>query len=91
MATLTNADFTDIKNRIQRDPTGRDQFRSWPLTKAQFMAAFQAAEDWFVTGFTTRPALSFKAAIEVETGDTTNAQTKLIGVAWMGWRFQANP
>jgi hypothetical protein len=74
MATLDNGDFTNIKKIIKRDPTYRDTFKLWGLDKVTWKAAFQAAEDWFVNGFTTTPTTSFKTAIEAETGAATNAQ-----------------
>ena len=91
MATLTNSDFRDIKKRTQRDLSAKAAFGGWALNKAQWMAAFQAAEDWFVSGFLSTPTESFKAAIEVVTGATTNERTKQLGFVWMGWRFAVNP
>lgn len=92
MATLSNADFQDIRQRIYADPTSRAQFRAWGLSKTQYQAAFQAAETWVVDGFGSRPATSFKAAIEAAIGgNCTNAQAKLVGYAHTGWRYVANP
>lgn len=92
MATLTNEDFQDIRQRVYADATYRASFKAWGLSKAQYEAALQGAETWFVGAFTTTPSTSFKAAIEAAIGTTcTNAQAKLIGFAWMGWRFGANP
>ena len=51
MATLNNNDFQDIKKIIRRDPTARAEFKAWGLEKATWKATFQAAEDWFVDGF----------------------------------------
>ena len=91
MATLTNDDFTEIKKIIRNDPTARSTFKVWGLSKAEYKAMFQAAEDWFVNGFDATPTSSFKAALEVEAGTMTNAQAKQVGFAWMGWRFRNNP
>ena len=92
MATLNNTDFQDIYQRVRSDPTSWAGFRTWGLTKTQYKAAFQGAETWFVNAFTTTPTTSFKAAIEAAIGQScTNAQAKLVGYAWAGWRHQANP
>ena len=92
MATLTNADFQDIRRRVYADATYRASFKAWGLSKAQYQAALQAAETWFVGGFTVAPTTSFKAAIEAAIGQScTSAQAKLVGYAWAGWRFSANP
>jgi hypothetical protein len=91
MATLTNDDFSAIKKMVKQNATYRDEFKQWPLDKPTWKAAFQAAEDWFVNGFLTTPASSFKAAIEAETGAATNAQVKALGWVWLGWRFRTNP
>lgn len=87
MATLDDNDFRDLKKRIRRDPAARAEFKAWGLDKATWMAAFQAAENWFVGGFNAQPATSFKAAIGTETGSVTNTQTIQIGKVWMGWRY----
>ena len=91
MAILDNEDFTNIRQYIARDPTAKATFKSWGLSKQVWKDTFQAAEDWFVNGFTTTPTNSFKAALEVEAGATTNAQAKQVGFIWMNWRFVANP
>ena len=91
MAVLDNDDFTQIKKFIRNDPTARAEFKAWGLSKQEYKDMFQAAEDWFVNGFTATPSNSFKAALEVEAGAMTNAQAKQVGYAWMGWRFRNNP
>ena len=91
MAILEDSDFQDIKKRIRNDPVARAEFKAWPLSKQVWKDVFQAAEDWFVNGFTATPSSSFKAALEVEAGAMTNAQAKQIGFVWMGWRHAKNP
>lgn len=91
MATLANEDFTNIRQYIAHDTAAKDEFKSWGINKATWKALFQAAEDWFVDGFTTTPTSSFKAALEAEAGAMTNAQAKQIGFIWMHWRFVMNP
>jgi hypothetical protein len=87
MAVLDNSSFTEIRQYIKSDPTIRGVFKAWGLSKQTWQDAFQAAEDWFVSAFTTTPTTSFKAAIEVETGASTNAQAKAVARTWMNWRF----
>lgn len=91
MAVLANADYTDLKKRIRRDPASEAEFRGWGLSKATWMAMFQTIEDWFVNGFTVQPTNSFKDEIETETGPCSNAQAKQAGYVWMGWRYARNP
>ena len=91
MATLTSEDHSNIKKFIKSDPTYRVTFKLWSLSKDQWIAAFQAAEDWFVNGFSATPTESFKAAIEAQTGAATNAQVKAVGWVWMKWRQLKNP
>lgn len=91
MATLANGDFEAIKQKIKSDPVSNTVFKAWGLSKGQWKAVFQAAETWFVTGFTSTPTTSFKAALEAALGaGMTNAQAKQVGFVWMGWRFDKN-
>lgn len=87
MATLTDENFTEIKNIIRNDSSLHSVFRNWVLSKSVYKAAFQSAEDWFVNGFSQAPSSSFKAAIELVTGATTVARAKALAVAWIKWRF----
>lgn len=91
MAVLSTSDYQDIKKFIRSDETARAEFKSWGLDKQTWMDAFQGAEDWFVNGFTSTPSSSFKSAIELETGATTNARAKQVGFIWNCWRAKANP
>jgi hypothetical protein len=91
MATLTNEDFTAIKKLIKQHETYHETFKAWGLDRPTWEAAFQEAEDWFVSGFLTAPSNSFKAAIETQTGAATNAQVKALGWNWMAWRVPVNP
>lgn len=91
MAVLTNADYQQIKKFVRNDPTARATFKAWGLDKQTYKDVFQAAEDWFVNGFSTTPSSSFKAALEAQVGAMTNDQAKQIGFVWMEWRFRANP
>jgi hypothetical protein len=91
MAILTNADYQQIKKLAKNDLTARAEFKAWGLSKQVWMDLFQAAEDWFVNGFTATPSNSFKDALEVEAGAMTNAQAKQVGYVWMGWRYANNP
>ncbi len=87
MATLDNSDFTVMRNHIRRTPDLRETFRGVTWTKQVWKDTMQAAEDWFVNGFTATPTESFKAALEVEAGAMSNAEAKLVARAWMAWRF----
>lgn len=87
MAVLSNADFTEIKQNIASNVDIKSTFKTWGLSKQVWKDTFQAAEDWFVNGFTVTPTNSFKASLEVVAGAMTNAQAKAIGRAWMSWRF----
>lgn len=90
MAALVDADFQAIRNIVRSEPAQWAAFKVWSMSKAQYRAAFQAMETWFVDGVTARPATSLKAALEAAIGATlTIAQVKLIGYAWAGWRFAA--
>lgn len=87
MATLDGTDFRNLKKRIQQDPAAKVQFKGWGLSRSVWKATFQAAENWFVDGFLSLPSTSFKAAIEAQTGPTTNARAIQVGKVWMGWRY----
>ena len=87
MATLTDADFTTIRDIIRSYPDAKAEFKALSLSKAEWKAAFQAAEDWFVSGFNSVPVTSFKAALEVQTGALTGTQAQLVGFVWMLWRW----
>lgn len=89
MATLNGTDFTYIKRWIKGQPTIAADFTAWNLTKAQWMAAFQAVEDYMVGAFSTRPAGAMKAAIEVATGATTNARAQNVISAWVSWKLRS--
>lgn len=91
MATLTAEDFQSLKKRIKADAPTRAEFKAWGLDKTTWYELFQAVEDWFVNGFSTAPATSFKAAVEAVTGATTVARAKAVALVWMGWRYGANP
>ena len=92
MAILDNTDFQKIKKIIKSDPAASGVFKTWGLSKAELKSAFQAAEDWFVTGFTVTPTTSFKASLEAsDAGSMTDAQAKQVGFIWMAWRFKVNP
>ena len=91
MPILTDSDFRDIKKRIRKDPGARAEFGAWGLSKQAWKSVFQVVEDWFVSGFSTTPASSFKSALTAEVGVITNAQAKQIGFVWMGWRYAKNP
>ena len=91
MATLTDEDYRTIKEIARADDTAWTTFKTWGLSTPVFKSALQAAETWFVNGFSTAPSTSFKSAIEVETGTCSNAQAKQIGWVWMGWRNRINP
>jgi hypothetical protein len=86
MATLTNSDFTEIK-KIAKRPQFWPTFKAWGLDRATWENTFQAMEDYFVNAFTTRPAGSWKAALEVEGGAMTNGQAKAIADVWGIWRI----
>lgn len=90
MATLNSTDYEQIRQKIKSDPVSNAAFRTWGLSKSTWYALFQAAETWFVTGFTSTPTTSFKAAVEAVTGTATNAQAKQVAFVWMGWRFEKN-
>ena len=87
MATLTNADFTEIRRRLYNDPIARATFRSWALAKADWKSLFQTAETWFTGGFSTRPATSLKAAFDAVTA-TTNAQAQQVAWLWVNWKYK---
>lgn len=86
MAVLDDSDFTQIKQIVNADSAMKAELKAWGLSRAEWHAALQAAEDWFVSGFSLTPSSSFKAAIEVETGSCTNAQANQLGRAWFRWR-----
>lgn len=86
MATLTDGDFTEIRNIISSDPVLKAEFKAWNLAKDVWKAIFQASEDWFVNGFNTTPTTSFKAALDA-VSTTTGAQAKAIGKVWFAWRI----
>lgn len=88
MATLTDADFTQIKQWIQRQPTIEAEFRAWGLTKNVWRAALQAIETYQVAALTATPASSIKSAIEVETGATNNTRASYIWIAWVQWKIR---
>ena len=85
MATLNNADFTEIKKLIKRDATARDIVNAWGLDKQTWKDLFQEAEDWNTNAFLTTPTTSFKAALDVIT-TTTNQRAKMIWTIWSRWK-----
>jgi hypothetical protein len=91
MAVLTNTDYQKIKKFIRNDSTAKAEFKAWGLDKQTWKNVFQEAEDWFVDGFTSTPLTSFKAALEVEAGASTNTQIKQTAYAWMCWRVKVKP
>ena len=86
MATLTVDDYTAIKRHISGS-FAKSVLKNLPLDKQTWKDVFQAAEDWFVFGFTDTPTESFKSAIESVAGALTLNQAKAIGVVWMQWRW----
>jgi hypothetical protein len=90
MATLTSQNYMEIRQHITSNPTLKATFRAWGLSKQNWYAGFQAAENWFTGGFNTAaPATTFKAAVEAGIGaGCTVAQAATLGKVWMQWRFK---
>lgn len=87
MATLTNADFTEIRIWLQAHPTHKNTLRLSGMSRPQLTAALQAIEDYSTGSYNTRPAGSLKAAIESATGNTpTLAQNSAMWAAWAAWK-----
>ena len=87
MATLTNDDFTEIKNWFKGQPIHYDAIRLSGLSKTQLKAGLQAIEDYSTGSYNIRPAGSLKAAIETATGITpTLAQNSAMWAAWASWK-----
>jgi hypothetical protein len=87
MAQLTNADYTEIKEIIHGNPAAWVILKAWGLDKQTWKGLFQAAENWFVTGFNAVPTTSFKAALEAVAGPMTGSQAQIVGKAWFVWRI----
>lgn len=87
MATLTGADYQEIRQVINSDATIKAVFKAWGLSKQTWYAVYQAVEDWVVNGFATQPASSLKVAIDAVVGTSTNAQARKIVLTWIRWRF----
>lgn len=87
MATLDDSDFTEIRRIANADANMKAQLKAWGLSKAEWQAALQAIEDWFVSAFNvSAPSTTIKAEIETETGACTNAQANQLTRAWLRWR-----
>jgi hypothetical protein len=87
MAVLTNADLAEIKRTAYSNKSAWTELKTLAWSKQVFSDTLQAAEDWFVNGFTTTPTVSFEAALEAEAGTLTTAQAKWIGKVWFQWRI----
>lgn len=86
MATLTNADYAELRDSVYRFGAGKEELKalgSLP-SKAQVLAMFQAQEDHFVSDFAT-----IKALIDTELGITTTnpLATKLIA-GYLEWKVK---
>ena len=86
MATLTDADFRQIRDLIKSNAPAHAVFRVWSLDKPTWKALFQGAETWFVNAFNTTPATSFKAALDA-ISTTTAEQARWVGKVWFMWRI----
>ena len=86
MAVLVDADFVHIQQFIRSQPTLKAEFKGWALTKAVWRAGLQACEDYAVGAFSVRPAGSWRAAIEAQTGATTGARAQAVISAWAYWK-----
>jgi hypothetical protein len=87
MATLADADFVYIQNWVRHQPAVRADLYGWSLSRSLWRAAFQALEDYTVSGFATRPATSIKAAIEAVTGPATASQAQSMYAAYVAWKL----
>ena len=86
MSTLTSEDFRWIKKFVQADQTFSNEFKTWGITKQQFMSSIQAIEDWLVFSYNGVPTTSMKSTIEAITGNVTVPQAKTLIYALFAWR-----
>lgn len=89
MATLNDADYTQIALFIRNDATIRQTFKTLSFSKATWKALFQAAETWFVDALTVRPATSFEAALDA-VAQVTTVQARQIAKIWFIWRISTS-
>ena len=87
MATLTDADYTWIRDWVHNNRTIYTELSTWGLNKATWKAAFQAIENYMVSSFNTTPTTSIRAAIEAVTGITTTLQAQYLFVTWVSWKL----
>lgn len=85
MATLTDADFTQMK-RIAHQSGNYDTLAALGLSKATYKAILQACENYFVNAFSAAPSTSYKAAVEAVAGSLTNPQAIAIFDVWVIWK-----
>ena len=86
MATVTDADYGDIRDALYQAAAAKADLKALPAlpTKAQLRAAFQAIETRFDNA---RPAL--KADIDTALGRvTTAALARKIMIAWLRWKLR---
>lgn len=86
MATITDADFTQIRQIINNYPAAKAEMKLLNLDRTTWMATFQAIEDWFVNGFGSVPSVSLRGAIDVVTTATTSGQDQILGEVWFEFK-----
>ena len=89
MATLTNDSFRYIQQWVRSQPTVKNDFNGWSLSRSIYQTAFQAVEDYMVNGFSVQPSTSIRAAIEAVTGATTAARAQSLFAAWVAWKLNS--
>lgn len=84
MATLTDENYSELRNTVYRKGQGKEEMKALPSlpSKAQLKGAFQALEDWWQT---QKPLV--KADIDTAYGQTTSATlAKFIFKAFFLWK-----
>jgi hypothetical protein len=85
MAVLQPADYSELRDRVYRAGSGKEELKARPSlpNEGQLLAAFQACEDFWENNRAT-----LKAAIDTALGFTTTAAlARKLALAWLIWKI----
>ena len=88
MATITDNDFTWIKNWVKSRPEIWNEFKIWGIDKSTFLSGFQACENYMINAFGTTPTTSVRTAIENAVGATTALRAQYVFITWVNWKLK---
>lgn len=87
MATITDADFKQMRSWARSKTSYRRTWQLIGISTTAIKAVLQAVEDYSVGSYTTTPTETLKDAMETAAGQSlTVSQAKGLWYAWASWK-----